>query len=99
MNKAERIFKATQAESRRHVEDWGYDMNKDGGWGGGFIREDTDIIYSRTYNAIVKLIESRKRAISQLLDMGIYTEERHTFETKVITMTERTLANQCVFKG
>ena len=75
MKKAERIYKETYHQTRRHIEAWGYNPDTDGGWAGGWITEtesnpDGECIYQRTQNELLKMLNRDKRFIEIDAELG-----------------------------
>lgn len=90
MTKAERIYKDTRRECKKHIEAWGRKEN-DGGFNGLITDEITS---TRTTNQIQKLIENGRRLAKIDLKLNIFSKERYELEIKVLDMVQDTLNNQ-----
>ena len=88
MTKAERIYKDTKYNCKKHIESFGFDNV-------GFNRMSTeDLVYKRTANEIKKMIEREYKNTITDFELNIITEEEASLEIKTIKMVELTLANQ-----
>ena len=88
MTKAERIYKDTKYNCKKHIESFGFDNV-------GFNRMSTEeLVYKRTANEIKKMIEREYKNTITDFELNIITEEEASLEIKTIKMVELTLANQ-----
>ena len=92
MKKAERIYRDTKYECRKHVEDWGYNPETDGGFT-GLIYKDSELVSTRTFNAIDVLLKRDERLLADCIELNIGTPDANEFKGKVLTMVRRTLRN------
>ena len=94
MTKAERIFRDTYFECRRHVRNWGIERNPDGRpvAYGSLITEE--VVSIRTCNAVQKFIDAEKRRLDMNDRYGVGTEESQRFQRQALEMTQATLENQ-----
>lgn len=95
MTKAERIFKATYYDCARHIETWGYEINPNGKAVGfnGLICNDTDIIYTRTLNAVGRQLERARSEVAIFLKHNIINNDEAKNRNQVLNMVESTLNN------
>lgn len=94
MTKAEKIFKDTYYECRKHIRDWGIERNPDGRpvAYGSLI---TELVVSiRTCNAVQKFIDAESRRLDLNDKYGVGTEESQRFQRLALEMTQATLDNQ-----
>lgn len=94
MTKAERIFKDTYFECRRHIKVHGIERNSDGRpvAYGSLITEDAVCI--RTCNAVQKEIDKESHRLDMNDRLGIGTSESQKFQRLALEMTQATLDNQ-----
>ena len=95
MTKAERIFKDTYFECRKHVKTWGVERNPDGRpvAFGSLITKDTESATIRTCNAVQKLINSEARRLDMNDRYGVGTPESQKMQRDALEMTQATLDN------
>lgn len=94
MTKAEKIYKDTRYECRKHIETWGYKINPNGtaiGYNGLITEELTP---TRTLNEITKILERKRKGITIDLKLNVLTQEEAEKETQILNMIETTLNNQ-----
>lgn len=92
-NKSREIYKATKSMCRRHIKDWGYDLEKDG----GFNRVSTEeCVYGRVMNDMKALLKSDLKTLEIDLKLQIGTKEQQELEEKTLIMLEKTLNNQYI---
>lgn len=101
MTKAERIYKQTYNETYRHVTDWGYDPETDGGWAGGWITEteknpDGECIYQRTQNELKRMLERDSKELQYYEKHDIGEKEWRETRFKILLMMARTAQNQYI---
>lgn len=90
MTKAERIYRATKFECKKHIKVWGYEEV-------GFNRMHTEeLIHACTKKEIKKLIERDYKDVIIDLELNVISEEEAKMEVKSIKMVELTLANQYI---
>ena len=73
MTKAERIFNNTYFEAKRHIRNWGVKYNPNGKIV-GFNRlavDDNDFMCTRTLNAIIKLLEKKRKQLQMQKEFNI----------------------------
>lgn len=93
MTKAERIFTATRYECKKHIEDWGYQINPNGTAVGynGLTYKDNETISMRTINAVAALLASKRKYLVLDQKLGVITAEQTEKETQILNMVESTL--------
>lgn len=92
MTKAERIFKDTYAECRRHAKRWGIDRNPDG-TAIGFCRLATEeVTCIRTWNEIQRLID-KEHSMIELDKELLGIDERTELCEYALEMVQSTLNN------
>ena len=92
MTKAERIYRDTKYECRKHVETWGYNPDTDGGFN-RLIYKDSETVSTRTVNAVDVLLKRDKRLLENDVKNEIGTPEENNFKEKVLIMVRGTLNN------
>lgn len=94
MKKAEKIFNDTRRECRKHIEDWGYEMNVDGNSIGfnGLITED--VICVRTINDVQTILNKARDTIKLDIKLGITNLKKEQSKIQVLNMVQSTLDNQ-----
>lgn len=97
MTKAERLFKDTRYACMQHIENWGYELNPNGKPIGfnGLICNDTDIIYTRTLNAVAQQLERARREVALFLKYNTINADEAEKRNRVLNMVESTLDNNC----
>ena len=100
MTKAERIYKETRYRTVKSIEAWDFNLATNGGWAGGWItvtdeNPDGEIIFARTQNALLRLLEADKEDLYRRFDHEYAwdSKDKRIFDTKVLLMMERTAAN------
>jgi len=93
MTKAERIYQDTKTMCRRHIQNWGYNLETDGGFNG--MSHDT-CVYTRTMNEMIKLLESDKKAIAIDEKLNISTPEKLKERKLTLIMLEKTMKNEYI---
>ena len=100
--KAQRIYKATRYHTWKHIEAWGYNHETDGGWAGGWITTDDnpdgELIYQRTQNELMALLESDLRRFDRGKRLGIYKDDpdKEKLEASILLMMLKTAKNQYI---
>ena len=100
--KAQRIYKSTKYRTKEHIEKWGYNHETDGGWAGGWITTDEDIngelIFQRTQNELMALLESDLRRLDIDKKIGIYEgkPEKEELEASTLLMMYKSAQNQYI---
>lgn len=98
MTKAEKIFTSTLNECRNSIKFWGFETNPDGRPVGfetlcrNCLTGDC-MIYTRTFNAIQKLIDSRCKTLSLSKKLNVLTDDEYKFEKFALDMVQVTLEN------
>lgn len=90
--KAKRIMIDTYNVCKHHIKVFGYD-------GVGFNRmgfATYDIIYKRTMNEMIDILNQWKHDNEQNRKFGIISEEEYKIESQVYDMIEKTMANQYI---
>lgn len=90
MTKAERIYRATRYECKKHISNWGYKENV------GFnavIYNDNETVCKRTLNEMRKHLERARKHLALDIKLGILTSEAATFEEQILNMVEKTIEN------
>lgn len=90
MTKAERIYRKTRFECKRHIEVWGYEENA------GFntvIYNDNETVCKRTLNDMKHFLERARKDLAIDIKLGILTGEQAKLEEQVLNMVEKTIEN------
>lgn len=90
--KAKRIMIDTYNVCKHHIKSFGYD-------GVGFNRmgfATYDIIYKRTMNEMIDILNSWKHDNEQNRKFGIISEDEYKIECQIYDMIEKTMANQYI---
>lgn len=96
MTKAERIFNNTYTECRIHTKTWGMQRNPNGKAIGftGLIKRDSDTSCKRTWNAIQKLIDSKKKQVEIALKYDFGDREYYEMCSFALEMVQSSLDNE-----
>ena len=100
MKKAERIYRETKYQTRKHIDTWGYDPKVSMGCGWytrTYKNPDGELIYTRTQNALLKMLSSDKKHLETLRELNIIDEEEYTIRKQVFDMMERSSKNITIF--
>lgn len=93
MTKAEKIFKDTFYACMNHIKTWGYDVDKNGK-AIGFNRLNTEeVTCTRTFNAVQKFINNRRKDSEIAKRLGIADPEWDELVGQALNMTQSTLDN------
>lgn len=89
MTKAERIFNDSYFEAKRHIRNWGVKYNPNGKIV-GFNRlatNDNDFMCTRTLNAIVKLLEKKRKQLQMQKEFNIEVDNNNELALDMIEVT------------
>ena len=95
MTKAERIFKNTRWECKKHIEAWGYETNPNGKSVGftSLICDDNERICKRTVNAVSAILASERKRNELNLRYDIITEDKFRKTEQILNMVDSTIEN------
>ena len=98
MTKAERIYKETRYQTRKYIKTWGYDVKVAfGNWHTETNeRPDGEVIYRRTQNELLRMLQSERKELTICKKLNIGTEEELILKEQVLDMMERTAKNAYV---
>ncbi len=91
MTKAMRIFEDTRRECQKHIKNWGYNPETDGGFNGLITDEVT---YKRTTNEIEIILAKREKELDLMGKYDAMTADKIEIERLTLMMVRKTLANQ-----
>ena len=90
MTKAERIYKATRFECKKHIEVWGYEENV----GFNTVKyDDNETVCKRTLNDMKYYLERARKNLAIDIKLGVLTNEQAQLEEKILNMVEKTIEN------
>lgn len=92
LTKADRIFQDTYSECRNHIRAWGMEYNPDGSAIGFCNLCSEEVMSTRTFNAIEKLINSEARRLEFDHKFGL-ADERTELNENALAMVRTTLKN------
>jgi hypothetical protein len=90
MTKAERIFKETRWECRRHINTWGFEEI-------GFnavATKDNESVSTRTLNDLDKVYNKAVKSLMTDYKLGVIDKEKATKEAQILKMVRLTIDNE-----
>lgn len=95
MTKAERIYKDTRYECKKHVEYWGLGRDDNGkiiGFNSVAVKSN-ERVSTRTINDLRKWLEADRKQIMRWLEMGIINGDEYATRLETAAMVEQTINN------